>query len=107
MNGLEKRGVGFRSLQEALDTATPGERLVFHIFASLAEFERDLIRERTMAGLQAARARGRKGGRKTKMDNRKIALARELMADPEYSAAEICETLGVSSSTLYRHASPS
>lgn len=107
VNGLEKRGVGFLSLQEALDTTTPGGRLVFHIFASLAEFERDLIRERTMAGLRAARARGRKGGRKAKMDDRKIALARKLMADPEYSVAEICETLGVSSSTLYRHASPS
>lgn len=106
VSGLEERGIGFRSLQEALDTTTPGGRLVFHIFASLAEFERDLIRERTMAGLQAARARGRKGGRKPKMDERKIALARKLMADPEYSVAEICETLGVSSSTLYRHAPP-
>lgn len=107
VSGLEGRGIGFRSLQEALDTTTPGGRLVFHIFASLAEFERDLIRERTMAGLQAARARGRKGGRKPKMDNRKIALARKLMADPGYSVAEICRTLGVSNSTLYRHASPS
>lgn len=106
VSGLEERGIGFRSLQEALDTTTPGGRLVFHIFASLAEFERDLIRERTMAGLQAARARGRKGGRKPKMDERKVALARKLMADPEYSVAEICRTLGVSSSTLYRHASP-
>lgn len=107
VSGLEERGVGFRSLWEALDTTTPGGRLVFHIFASLAEFERDLIRERTMAGLQAARARGRKGGRKPKMDERKIALARKLMADPEYSISEICRTLGVSSSTLYRHVSPS
>lgn len=104
VSGLEQRGIGFRSLREALDTTTPGGRLVFHIFASLAEFERDLIRERTMAGLQAARARGRKGGRKPKMDERKIALARKLMADPDYSVSEICETLGVSSSTLYRHA---
>ena len=104
VGGLEERGVGFRSLQESLDTTTPGGRLVFHIFASLAEFERDLIRERTMAGLQAARARGRKGGRKPKMDERKIALARKLMADPDYSVAEICETLKISSSTLYRHA---
>lgn len=104
VSALEARGVGFRSLQEALDTTTPGGRLVFHIFASLAEFERDLIRERTMAGLTAARARGRSGGRKPKMDERKIALARKLMADPEYSVSEICETLGVSSSTLYCHA---
>jgi DNA invertase Pin-like site-specific DNA recombinase len=104
VNGLQERGVGFRSLQESLDTTTPGGRLVFHIFASLAEFERDLIRERTMAGLQAARARGRSVGRKPKMDARKVTLARKLMADPNYSVAEICRTLGVSSSTLYRHA---
>lgn len=73
---LEERGVDFRSLQQALDTTTPGGRLVFHIFASLAEFERDLIRDRTMSRLQAARVRGRKGGRKPKMDERKVALAR-------------------------------
>lgn len=103
---LRDRGVGFSSLQESLDTTTAGGTFIFHVFGAMAELEREIIRERTMAGLQAARARGRKGGRKPKMDERKIALARKLMADPDYSVAEICRTIGVSSSTLYRHASP-
>src|SRR5215216_3506168 len=76
---LEGRSVGFRSLKESLDTTTAGGRLIFHVFGALAEFEREIIRERTMAGLEAARVRGRKGGRKPVMDERKIALASELM----------------------------
>lgn len=104
---LRERGVGFYSLQESLDTTTAGGTFIFHVFSAMAELEREIIRERTMAGLKAARARGRSGGRKPKMDERKIALARKLMADPEHSVAEICETLGISSSALYRHASPS
>jgi DNA invertase Pin-like site-specific DNA recombinase len=71
VNALKDRGVGFRSLRESLDTTTPGGKLVFHVFASIAEFERDVIRERTMAGLEAARARGRKGGRKPVMDEKR------------------------------------
>jgi DNA invertase Pin-like site-specific DNA recombinase len=104
VNGLKERGVGFKSLRENLDTTTPGGKLVFHVFASIAEFERDIIRERTMAGLEAARARGRKGGRKPVMDEKKIALARRLMADRDNSIQYICETLGVSRATLYRYA---
>lgn len=103
VNGLKERGVGFRSLRESLDTTTPGGKLVFHVFASIAEFERDVIRERTMAGLEAARARGRKGGRKPAMDE-KIALAKRLIADREKPVEEICRALGVSRSTLYRYA---
>lgn len=106
VNELEGRGVGFRSLRESLDTTSPGGRLVFHVFASIAEFERDVIRERTMAGLEAARARGRKGGRKPVMDERKIALASRLMGDREVSIPQVCEAMGVSSSTLYRYLTP-
>ena len=106
VTGLADRGIGFRSLQEAIDTTTPGGKLVFHVFAALAEFERDVIRERTRAGLAAARARGRRGGRPRAAaldDARKVALARALYADTRHSIAEICRTLGVSRSTLYRN----
>ena len=106
VNELKNRGVGFRSLRESLDTTTPGGKLVFHVFASIAEFERDVIRERTMAGLEAARARGRKGGRKPVMDERKISLAPSLMRDRANSVRDVCETLGVSRATLYRYVSP-
>ncbi len=106
VNGLEDRGVGFRSLRESLDTTSPGGRLVFHVFASIAEFERDVIRERTMAGLEAARARGRKGGRKPVMDEKKLALASRLMGDSRVPIADVCDAVGVSSSTLYRYLTP-
>ena len=106
VNGLQGRGVGFRSLRESLDTTSPGGRLVFHVFASIAEFERDVIRERTMAGLEAARARGRKGGRRPTMDEKKIALAARLMSDREVPIAEVCGAVGVSRSTLYRYLKP-
>lgn len=78
--GLEQRGVGFRSLAEAIDTTTPGGRLVFHLFAALGQFERDLIRERTRAGLAAAAARGRRGGRQPVVTAEKLRRARELVA---------------------------
>jgi len=101
---LEGRGVGFKSLTEQIDTTTSGGKLIFHIFGALAEFERNLIRERTMAGLQAARARGRKGGRPKKPNtDTKIVMAKRLHADPNNSIAEICKTLGVSRATLYRY----
>lgn len=103
---LAERGVGFMSLQESIDTTSPTGKLVFHIFASLAEFERELIRERTLAGLASARARGRKGGRPPAMDGRKVKLASKLMADPAVSVEEVCEAVGVSKSTLYRHVGP-
>jgi DNA invertase Pin-like site-specific DNA recombinase len=100
---LADRGVGFRSLQEQVDTTTPGGKLVFHIFAALAEFERDLIRERTSAGLAAARARGRTGGRPVAMTEPKIRLAREMYASRQYTVAAIASTLGVSRASIYRH----
>jgi DNA invertase Pin-like site-specific DNA recombinase len=99
---LEARGVGFQSLQENIDTTTPGGKLVFHVFASLAEFERDLVRERTHAGLVAARARGRTGGRKPVLDAKKREVARVLHQNEELSINEICRTLGVSRATFYR-----
>lgn len=100
---LQLRSVGFRSLSEAIDTTTSGGKLVFHVFAALAEFERDLIRERTKAGLQSARARGRVGGRPKTMDPLKARLAATLMKEPGASIELICRTLRVSKSTLYRY----
>ena len=102
VSDLEKRKVGLKVLSENIDTTTDTGRLVFHLFASLAEFERSLIRERTNAGLQAARARGRKGGRPRTMDEKKIGMAKLLMNDTENSVDEICKNLKVSRSTLYR-----
>lgn len=103
VNGLAVRKIGFQSLRESMDTTTSGGKLIFHVFGALAEFERELIRERTQAGLRAARARGRNGGRPAKMDERKIRMARALMEDPDASVAEVCDTLRVSRATLYRH----
>ena len=101
---MEAQGIGFKSLQENIDTTTPGGKLIFHIFASLAEFERDLIRERTNAGLTAARARGRKGGRpKGVMDTNKQKAALALKNDASRSVSEICEILGVSRNTYYKY----
>ena len=100
---LEERGIGFRSLQENIDTTTSGGRLIFHIFGALAEFERNLIRERTMAGLQAARARGRVGGRPRKLDAKKTELAYQLYDEKKYAVKEICQMLGVSKPTLYAY----
>ncbi len=103
---LQERGVGFRSLQENIDTTTAGGKLVFHIFASLAEFERDLIRERTMAGLEAARARGRSGGRPKALDEKKLQLASRLMRSREMTIPEVCQAVGVGRTTLYRYLKP-
>jgi DNA invertase Pin-like site-specific DNA recombinase len=103
---MQDRGIGFKSLTESIDTTTGGGKLVFHVFAALAEFERDIIRERTHAGLTAARARGRKGGRPKAValaDAKKVAVAQSLYDDKSLSIAEICRTLRVSRSTLYRH----
>jgi DNA invertase Pin-like site-specific DNA recombinase len=94
------------SLRENIDTTSPGGKLVFHVFGAVAEFERDLILERTMAGLEAARARGRKGGRKPVMDERKIILASKLMRYRETPILEVCEAVGVSRATLYRYLRP-
>jgi len=103
IQSLDKHGVGFRSLQEQLDTTTSGGRLIFQIFASLAEFERDLIRERTNAGLTAARARGRKGGRPKGVDQKKRKAALALKRDPNYSVKEICDIVGISRNTYYKY----
>ncbi len=102
---LEGRGVGFRSLTESIDTTTPGGRLIFHIFGSLAEFERDLIRERTTAGLAAARARGRTGGRPTVMTTAKIRAAKRMITAGT-PLTEVAAVLGVGRATLYRHLQP-
>lgn len=103
---LKGRQVQFRSLTENIDTLSSGGKFMFHIFSALAEFERDLIRERTMAGLTAARARGRFGGRPKIMPAEKIKMAASLMRDPNVSVKEICRNLGVSRTTLYRHIGP-
>ena len=100
---LQGRGIHFKSLQEQLDTGTSGGKLVFHVFGALAEFERDLIRERTKAGLAAARARGTVGGRPRSLSSRKIAQLRTLAADKRNSVAEIGQTLGISRATFYRY----
>ena len=99
---LQEREIGFRSLHEHLDTTTRGGKLIFHLFGALAEFERDLIRERTQAGLQAARARGRKGGRPTILDERKTARAIALYQEGKLAPKEICALLHISKTTLYR-----
>jgi DNA invertase Pin-like site-specific DNA recombinase len=103
ITGLLGKGIGFRSLTEAIDTTTSGGKLIFHIFGALAEFERDIIRERTQAGLQAARARGRKGGRpKHQPSARQVAMAKALYAGKS-NVKDICKTLGISRSSFYRY----
>jgi DNA invertase Pin-like site-specific DNA recombinase len=103
VTGLQERQIGFCSLNEAIDTTTNGGKLIFHIFGALAEFERGLIKERTLAGLVSARARGRKGGRPTKMDKHKIALAKSLMSDKSILIKTICEKLNIGKTTLYKY----
>lgn len=105
ISDLNERGIGFKSLQENMDTTTSGGKLIFHIFGALAEFEREVIRERTNAGLQAARARGRFGGRRSiqSRDPKKLALARKLYTDQIMSVQEICDALHIGRSTLYRY----
>lgn len=100
---LEERGVGFWSLQESIDTTTSGGRLIFQIFGALAEFEHNLIRERTHAGLRAARARGRKGGRPRVLDDKKITLAYRLYDEKQHTINEICQIIGISKPTLYTY----
>jgi DNA invertase Pin-like site-specific DNA recombinase len=106
VGALAGRGVGFTSLQEHLDTTTSGGKLVFHLFGALAEFERDLIRERTTAGLAAARARGRVGGRPPRMTPHKLAVARQLYESRQHTVAAIAKTVGVSRASIYRHLRP-
>lgn len=100
---LEAAKVGLRSLQENIDTTSSGGKLVFHLFGALAEFERNLIRERTQAGLVAARARGRMGGRPRRLDPVKLALAVKLHRERNHTVEEICKMMGISKSTLYNY----
>ena len=100
---FNKRHIGFKSLTENIDTTTSGGKLIFHIFGALAEFERDLIRERTKAGLLAARARGRKGGQPKALTPKQAAIAQALYDDKNNSISDICKTLNISRATLYRY----
>ncbi|MCP5426753.1 MAG: recombinase family protein [Chromatiaceae bacterium] len=100
--GLEDKGVGLRSIQEQIDTTSATGRLFFHLMGALAEFERNLIRERTRAGLDAARRRGKKPGRKRKLKNQDLVAAKALLKEGSATVAEVADRLGVSTATLYR-----
>ncbi|WNJ21618.1 recombinase family protein [Pontibacter sp. G13] len=100
---LGEREIGFRSLTETIDTQSPGGKLIFHLFASLAEFEREMTRERTRAGLEAARRRGKFGGRPPALGAKEIEMAKTLLQNPDLSISDIAEQLGVSQATLYRY----
>jgi len=109
VHDLNSRGVGLKVLTghgTSIDTTTPSGKMVFGIFASLAEFERELISERTKEGLKAARSRGRRGGRPFKMTASKLKLAKVAMSQPDRDISSLCVELGVTRQTLYRHLSP-
>ena len=103
---FEQRKINFESLTEKIETVSPAGRLIFHVFAALAEFERNLIRERTVAGLKAARARGRNGGRPAKLSAKEIKTIRALLKTTDIPVAEIAARFGVARSTLYRTIRP-
>ena len=103
ITSLNNREIGFKSITESIDTTTSGGKLIFHIFGALAEFERDIIRERTQAGLTAARARGRRGDRPKSLTPKKAQMAGALYKDKNNTIDEICKTLNISRATLYRY----
>ena len=103
INNFEEKGVAFQSLEETINTKTPTGKLIFHLFASLAEFERNLTIERTRAGLEAARARGRQGGRPKKLEKSKRQLAVDLYHAKKHSIKQICSTVGITKPTLYKY----
>lgn len=100
---LDSKKIGLRSLHESIDTSSSSGKLIFHIFGALAEFERNLIRERTYAGLEAARARGRNGGRPKKLSIDKAKLAIQLYESKQHSIKKICDLIGISKPTLYKY----
>lgn len=106
MDTLEERGVDFKSLTEGIDTTTAQGKLTFHIFGALSEFERELTRERTLAGLRAARERGNVGGRPRALSEEEIPQVQALMREEDVSVSEICERFGISEATLYRYVGP-
>jgi DNA invertase Pin-like site-specific DNA recombinase len=101
VNELQKRGISFMSIQESIDTSTSGGKLIFHIFGALAEFERDLISERTQAGMKAARARGKLGGRRAILDDRKVKRMIELYDERKTTVTEICKIFSISRPAFY------
>jgi len=103
MTSLNEKKIGFISLQENIDTSTSGGKLIFHMFSALAEFERDLIQERTQAGLKAARARGRMGGRPPLLDNRQINRMIEMYDEQKNTVAEICKIYDISRPSFYNY----
>jgi len=103
VKSLRERHIAFQSLQESIDTATSGGKLIFHIFSALAEFERALIKERTKAGLKAARARGRLGGRPPLLDKRQVDRMIELYDEAKSTVAEICKIYGISRPSFYNY----
>jgi len=103
LEDLNGRGIGFRCLAPSIDTTSPEGRLLYTITGAFAQFEREIIQQRTMAGLKAALARGRKGGRPTKMDTGTLAAAKAMLKDPTISVAAVAKRLGVSRATLYNH----
>jgi len=105
VNALGERNVGLRSLRESIDTTTPAGKLTFHVFGALSEFEREVLRERTRAGLRAARKRGKKLGRPRSLNSDQVEMARSMIANPKLSVRQIANQLGVHRATLYRNLS--
>ncbi len=103
---FNQKGIGFKSLKETIDTTTSTGKLIFHIFGALAEFERDIIHERTNAGLEAARARGHNGGRPRSLNSKKVQMLRDLYSSRKHSIPELCQMLAISKTSLYRYVRP-